>query len=217
MATANAIRSLNRKKGFPGALQPKNVSSQAVTKAQVRDMIRTLKESNSEMKYFTTTISTTISNAIGLSDLTLIPQGVTVLERVGGVVSPKRLEINFALTTGDATNIIRLLVFWWKPNSTTDVPSLGELFADGTNPTVSPVLPLFVPLEFTIVHDTIVVLDTSEAIRPLRLDLKLNQNTNFNVGVNTGSNHLYLAYVSDSIAVTHPGILAVGVVHYTDS
>jgi len=136
----------------------------------------------------------------------LISQGTTALQRVGAAVLLKNIHFRCAFLLGDATNIMRLTVFKWIPSNTSDAASIGEIFdSSGTGglTCLAPFL-LYSPSRFKILYDKFWELDVYHPTKTLEFDVPLNFRTEFDIGVNTGRNHIYYCVSSDSGGVPHP-------------
>jgi hypothetical protein len=185
----------------------------SLTKKQVRQMIRDSLNAIVEHKYFHTAIAIAQSSTISLSDLTLVAQGDAGTDRTGQEIHVTRLKFHFSAVVGDVTNVVRFVVFWWHPDSNSEVPTVGDVMM--TASPVSVTLPLK-PSKFTIVADEILLLSTANSIALVSRDIKLNNNVMFIPGVNLGLDHLYAMYWSDSAAATHPTITASCIIIFTD-
>lgn len=158
-------------------------------------------------KYITPAIIGTSSSSTVYTDVSDIGQGTTILTRTGGEIRLKRFVLRWNAVVADVTNLIRVILFVWKPSSTSDTPSDAELFndpSDTTRKVISPTLPLK-PSRFRILKDSTVMLDSYHQQRCGDFSIDLGDlKVSYDLGVNTGVNHLYLAVVSDSSAVSHP-------------
>lgn len=193
----------------------KDTNERKLTKGQIKRMIASQIDGVLEHKYFSTTISSTTSNAITLSDLTLVPQGDTGTTRDGTAICVEKLDLWIVTTVGDVTNIVRYVLFYWHPDSTNEVPAVGDIMT--ANATYSTILPLK-PSKFTIVWDEMVCVCTAEAIRSVHKSINLKKKKIMLIpGLNTGPNHLYLMAFSDSVAATHPGYQMYATLVFTDA
>lgn len=194
-----------------------------VTKPQVKRMI----SSKTEIKYLDTINATTISYAGSCICLSEVPQGTvnqTDVVRVGDKIKPKSLEMKLVTTVADNTNIFRVIVFVWKMNDTTDVPSPGEILAvvSSANAVNSPYYH-DLKNQFTILYDQTRVMGTTATTPNQTLVWKKNfykklpTKINYLGGALTGTNNIYALFISDSSASAHPAINYGFRLNYTDS
>ncbi len=156
-------------------------------------------------KQFNTLVSSTISSSAVFQDLSLITQGTTFNQRVGAQVNVVSATIKMFLVCADATNYIRTVLFTWRPSDSSDVPTASELFIDTASAAFTSLL-AYKPSRFKVWHDKCYPLTTAgnTYCRTEVVTLRNVGAIQYDIGVNTGSRHLYLAIVSDSGASTHP-------------
>ena len=161
--------------------------------------------------------STTIDVSGTFWDLTAIPQGTTFAQRVGAQATIAQLSHKVRMVCADTTNVMRLIIFKWHPSDTSDAPQISELFVDAANPLLSPVLH-YRPSRFSILLDKLYSLTlvganqcVTDEWRTGRLGL-----VQYDIGVNTGSKHIYAYCVSDSSAASHPSLLLYSSVLFYD-
>jgi len=150
--------------------------------------------------------SITVVNAFQFFDVTsLIVQGVAVNNRVGATILLKRVRMAGSWVTGDATQLCRLIAFKWIPSNSSDVPNTAELITgSGAQSTISGFLQ-YKPSRFQILYDHTWHLDTlAHPIKSFSFYVDVNSRVEYDIGVNTGRNHIYFAYVSDSGVVPNP-------------
>jgi hypothetical protein len=130
------------------------------------------------------------------------------------------LQFNFNLVAGDPTNLVRIFIFKWRPDSTSDTPTGGEVFQDVSSTTGALNSPPYAtkPNRAKILYDNLFPLDTVKNIQQIRkVTLKFNINCSFQTSVNTGVDHLFLGWVSDSAVTPHPTIAYSTILYFTDS
>lgn len=140
-------------------------------------------------------------------------QGTTAQQRAGDKIQPMCLYGNYSWTVADTTNIVRLFIFQWLPDSTSDAPSstaVDILENTGTFPYISN----FTAdpkkrKKFHVLYDKILSLSTQgpaaavekfyigpkKFVAPIEFTQTLTT---------TGTGQLYYCYCSDSSAVSHP-------------
>jgi hypothetical protein len=154
------------------------------------------------------------------SDLSPIPQGTTVSQRIGMSVRLKRISVRFTIYSADAQQIVRIIFFRWKVSDTSDVPQDTELFAPlglASEPVMAPFLPTK-PSRFHLIKEIVLDMATNwQPVQTLTFELPLNWECSYDTGVNTGKDHIYFATCSDSTAVSHPTIIHEHIVHFHDT
>jgi hypothetical protein len=144
--------------------------------------------------------------------------GTTELTRIGNRIRVKRIELRFFLLTSNASNMFRLLIFKWRPDTSSDPPALSEILTDtgsNTRQTLSPFL-VQNPSRFKILMDWTVALDTYHPMKHHSIFLDCDDELSFTANnVQTGQNHFYMCYMSDS-TVTGPAFTYESIVHFTD-
>lgn len=154
------------------------------------------------------------------NDLTgSIAQGTTASTRIGMSIRLTHLKARTTITIADATQVVRVIFFRWKVSDTADAPAATELFTAtglGSYSVGAPILPVK-PSRFQIIKDVTITMATNwKPVQVLEHDISLNWNVEYDIGVNTGKDHLYMATCSDSAAVSHPQMTHEFLVHYQD-
>jgi hypothetical protein len=165
-------------------------------------------------------MASALTSSVQSTDIVaLITPGTTSSQRIGDAIRLTKLRLSCNGIVGDATNIIRCTIFKWLPSTTTDVPSASEVYQDsstGPRLVLSPFVPNQ-PSRFKILFDSLMNLDgLAHPQVLLQKELKLNFTSGFDQGGNTGMNHLFLWFVSDSNVTPHPSISWEATVYYTD-
>jgi len=149
-----------------------------------------------------------------------VTEGTSTSQRIGMSIRLLRLSVRLTVTVADATNVVRVVFFRWKVSDTSDAPGASEIFAPtglGSNSVEAPYLPLK-PSRYQIIRDMTFCLATNwKPVQVATLEIPLNWVTEFDVGVNTGKDHFYVATCSDSSTSTHPSLIHEYVLHYHDT
>jgi len=149
---------------------------------------------------------TAVPNTAQFFDSSSVAQGVTAITRVGAATMAKSLTINLTWVTGDATQLCRFVVFKWLVSSTSDTPTYTELFDNNGQAPLDTFL-LYRPSRFKVLHDQLWSLDSlAHPMKAAKFKVKLNSRVEYDIGVNTGKNHIFCMYVSDSGVIPHPSI-----------
>jgi len=200
--------------------------TQLVSKSQVRQMIKSAVHEDLEQKWFDTAAAgNSVNSAASLGSITPIPQGNTAVSRVGIDVQPTEVLSQYTwVGSTDVTNLVRMIIFQWHPDNAIDSPSLGEILETsilGVN--LGAYEQYSIPSEqkykilydrsFSLVNgssaDTLQVTVPMHRIRGKMLPMKF-------IGATTGTNMLYVLYVSDSSVVPHPTITVFHRVRFLD-
>jgi len=151
--------------------------------------------------------------------LSTVAIGTNELSRLGNRVHVRHLRIAYQLVLGSATNnMIRVVLFKWRPDTISDPPGTNELLTDTGSNVRQCLSPYLVqnPSRFKVLYDHLHALDVYHP-NVIRIDeIKLNVECSFsNNGVTTGQNHIYMLYMSDS-TVNFPTMNYETVIHFTD-
>jgi len=178
--------------------------SQLVTKRQVRDMLRAV-EGEKEQKYKDLDLIGTGVSDIGLvSDLTAIAQAVNVNSRVGDIVQISAIDFRMTLTIGDTTNVGRVIIFQWMPNT---IPVLGQILQNAGVNYVTSQYQGSTPELYCIMFDTgPFMLSGSYPIKCISQHLTNMKSKfiQFQPTLTTGAGKLYAAFVTDSTVIPTP-------------
>jgi len=178
-------------------------------------------EKRKQPKYLAGVFNSTVSSTSTFTDLTSgIAQGTTMYQRIGQSVRVQNISMKGILTIADTTQVIRIIIFKWLVSDTTDAPQVGELLdtAGGTIPEYVAQKLVYRPSRFAVLWDkTWTFAQNWQPVLSFDHIVKLNSEVEYDVGVNTGKNHIYMMTVSDSAATTHPSVLISTTVHYHDT
>lgn len=157
--------------------------------------------------------------------LTSISQGQTDITRVGDKATLTSLNLKYQITGGDATNLLRVIVYQWHPNSTLAAPTAANVmqyFNIGDNREVLSPYTHDYKGQFTILFDRLhstTLVGSNQAISwqgyvSLR---RARKQLEFTAGGQEAANHIYLLVLGDSTAVTHPTFTYLARVMFTDA
>lgn len=166
-----------------------------------------------ESKYLQASISgQSVDNVGTVTGLTMPTQGDGSGSRDGNVIQWSSIIGRLAMVAGDSTNLVRFAIFQWHPDNNVDAPSIGKLLQDtATNPAISPwISAKNQRAKFTVLYHRIKGLTTSGSnqvvTNNIHVPAKYMKRTFFNDAASTGKNVIYIMYISDSGAATHPNI-----------
>jgi len=144
-----------------------------------------------------------ISTGFASYDHTQIAQGVAFNQRVGSSLVLKNMRFRGQLVVGDTTNIVRMLVYRWHPDTNSDIPQASEIFTASSDPLSS--LIHYKQRRFKVLADKLFTLDTYNPTQIFDFELKLKSVVNF-TGATSGAEHVYVLFLSDSGAAPHPSV-----------
>jgi len=178
-------------------------------------------EKRKQPKYLAGVFNNTVSSTSVFTDLTGgIAQGTTMYQRIGQSIRVQNISLKGILTSVDATQVMRIIIFKWLVSDTSDAPSVSELLdtAGGTIPDYVAQRLVYRPSRFSILWDKTWTFSSNwQPVQHFDHIVKLNSEIEFDVGVNTGKNHVYMLTVSDSAVSTHPSAIISTTVHYHDT
>lgn len=219
MYKSRKAKRLYRKRSFRRG----NKKTYIIAKKAARSVIR----QQLETKYFDFDTTASISYSGAIYQLTGMTQGSTDLERVGDKVSIKSLQIRGAVEIGDTTNIMRVIVFQFLSDSAT-TPAFADVLQNfylaNTNAPLAPYAKDFAGYTTAILWDKTFNLHANQP--QLLFDCmltskdfvkKARKNIQYQGGGQNGVGNLYLLAVSDSAAISHPGITFVSRFRYLDN
>jgi len=178
-------------------------------------------EKKKQPKLLPQTFYISATSTFAYQDLTSgVGQGIAVYQRIGQSINVSKISLKIILTSADATQVMRVIVFRWLVSDTSDAPATNEIFdtIGGTAPeVVAQTLP-YKPSRFAMLWDKTYTFSTNYMpVQHIEHDVKLNTLVQYDVGVSTGKNHVYIAFVSDSVAIPHPTVTYCASVHYHDT
>lgn len=165
---------------------------------------------SSEVKHLYNYINTTSSTTFAYQALTDTALGTGDTARIGDQIQPKLMDIGFNFGVADTTNILRIFLFQWNLTST---PTDAEMFEDTTNTVTRLCGSLnrdsMKARKMTILWDKQITLNGVS--RPnvyfrLKQSLARCRKIGYVGGSTVAVGNIYLGYISDSSAVSHPAI-----------
>lgn len=167
----------------------------------------------------------TASGTIVAVPLTAIPLGTTDYERIGDKTTIRSIKIRlqFTIATGDAYNMLRLIIFQWYPNSSQVTPVVSNILASimGSSDSYLSFYVHDLQNQYHVLYDKTMYVDNvrnQQYTLIKKLKLKYAKKTlNFLAGTTEASNHVYVLLLSDSTAATHPEVSYFTRVWYDDS
>jgi hypothetical protein len=200
--TPNEARNSGRSR--PATNRKGNNKSANLTKAVVRQMIDSKLNVEDEKKWILNEYTATGVDSAGIVlDLTAITQGIgDTGNRVGDQIVLDRARLSYAVASADTTNVVRVLIFKWMPQS---VPVITNLLTSGGSQIPWAPHNTDTADQYQVLYDRLHFLAASgPGIDGDVLEIKLPGKVQFSGGSTTGTGKIYLILVSDSGAIPHP-------------
>lgn len=202
-----------------GRRAPHTKKQKASRNDAVRKIVRSEIDKNQELKLYETILPLTSISATGtIYDLSGgITQGDTNISREGSAVTFKSLLLRYQFIHADSTQLMRVILFRWM---STGVPAVSDIIQDTTiNPPLS-ALSLNNSSYIQVIFDKLHALSTNtNANLAFKKYVKLNGRAQWDSGSSTGrkKGQLFMLFISDSAAVTHPTVNFNARLRFTDA
>lgn len=172
----------------------------------VKRIVKRSLERTAEIKYkdlYDNVAAAQSATLLAARDMTSPSQGNGDTQRVGDTIMLTSVQINLQMTA-TAAQVIRLIVFKWKPLTTSYLPKLGDILQSPANTAVGPVYQRRVDTQgnYTILYDKAFALqNVAQQNRIIRINLtkKLGQ-IRFDAGSTDGVNKLFYFLITDIAA-----------------
>lgn len=195
-----------------------------VTKQQVKAMLDSTLKENMELKYYDTSDSATGIGFSGFASSLCTPaQGDTDTTRDGDRIHIERVWFHYGWSNGDNTNVVRVILFQWFPNS---APAVSDILLH-TGSAQAPWSDFNWDnrQEYKILYDKTWYLSAyynggakvKGLSKPLIIKNGFRRNLQFQAGATTGTNQIYKLILSDSGAVPNPLFNSWSRIEFTDS
>jgi hypothetical protein len=172
----------------------------------VRSLIKAEFAKNEEVKAFVVSANaTTIDYSGSVTSLSDVAQGDTDSDRDGDSLTVKALEFRYNVVCADSNNAMRCIGFMWRPNISTPTPSNVLYALPGT--ISAPFTPFSIDYkeQFVVLWDNLHQLSSASATSACAVELhKFNHKIQYIAGSTVGSFKLFVLFVSDSAAASHP-------------
>lgn len=195
-------------------------SRKVATVPEVNTMIKRALKRDEEEKYAIVQGSYTVSTTPGIYSLANTAQGSSGGTHVGDECRLKSIWFRWAMGVADVSNVMRVILFKWKPNLAFAAPSATNILKTVTVPNqITSCYQEDGEDQYQILYDKVQPLNTvGDNYNPVGLfTRKINVKQDFLTGSSNCSNNIYLLLVSDSGAVTDPYIYFTSRIAFTDS
>jgi hypothetical protein len=185
---------------------------------EIANIVKSIMNQNVEKKWINHSgYNYALSTSSYINDMTDVASGWSSTTRIGNTITIKKFILKVNFVHADATNLLRVVVFVWKPNTISDVPIDNEVLTDTTNGvSIRTLLIPDKPSRFKVLADKVLSVDTYNPQANWELNLNMDHKVQCNSGATTGSEHIFILAVSDSSAATHPNYSYECDVYFTD-
>lgn len=174
-----------------------------------------------ETKRLQRAIGITVSSVGVVTPLLTVAQGTAEGERIGDHLTLKKLALRWQVTAADSSNTVRCLIFQWKQYTTPGLSDVLNLTAPDfvSIPFIAP-YNIVTDSSYKILMDRVLVVDTDDPVKWRRKTIYkgITHKINFQGASGTSAtyNQIYIAFVSDSGATSHPAVAATVDLSYKD-
>lgn len=193
----------------------------AATVPQVRRIVRSALHKDEEEKYAIVQAAYTVNTTCGIYNIANTSQGSSGGTHVGDECRLTSIWIRWAMGVADVTNVMRMIVFVWKPNMAFVAPAATSILKTVTPPNqITSCYNEDGEDQYTILYDLVQPLSTigGTPSNPCGVfKRKLNLKQDYATGSSNCSNNIYVLLVSDSGAVTDPYVYFTSRVGFTDA
>lgn len=143
-------------------------------------------------------------------------------ERQGDVITPTRLIMRYTWNVADASNVCRLIVFQWKPDSNSFPPTaiLNNVIDISTLGSNGAPLARYIydqknfHILYDSTHDLVDTASNMSVTRTVNVYGKKLRPIRYTNGASLGHNNIYAIVLSDSAAAPNPAITMTMELHY---
>lgn len=192
-------------------------------KMMVKRVVNSAIRKNTELKYYDYATTTSVDYAGTFYQLSAIAQGDTDVQRDGDKLTAKRCRIRGTVTTGDTTQVFRVICFRWKQNTLSVAPTQTYLLSPYTSSVQAAYCPMNhdTQANMQVLYDKTYVLNSvskPQLLINISLNLSKLPKVSYDAGSTTnGNNQIYMYVVSDSAVATHPSINFISRLSFVDS
>lgn len=181
-----------------------------------------------ERHYFDTEQDNTVSSSGSIYELSGTTVGDGDTQRTGDRITIKSLQIRGNVNLGDATNIVRIIVFQWLADSGAALPDAStDILQSTTVGTANAPFGMyskdFAGYTWVPLYDKTIQLTTQDDAKLFYVNIsaknfkgKARPYIQYQGSGQNGVGNLFMAVYSDSGAITHPGINFVARLRFTN-
>lgn len=186
---------------------------------KIDDRVKKGLQMDAEWKHHTVNSNGTAATTGTILDVSAITQGNADTQRDGDEVTANSLLLRYSMGNGDTTNILRLIVFQWVPAT---VPTVANILVlGGATYDALSMYNTDNAQQFKILFDRQYALNntgggTPEVKTAVQKIYLTRRKMKFNAASTTASNKVYLLWISDSAAPTHPAYIVVSKLNFRE-
>lgn len=203
-------------------------------KALVRDDLKPeYKHKQNHLTNVNVAFNTGAGSLLRISNIDQTTTQATDTSRIGDSVNLQSIFVRFSidinpagLPAPDSWDIVRVLIFQWRPDAAVHVPTLGYILQQPAIP--QPTSSIFDPYnsdhntEFNVLFDKFYTIDSRGGdplveMETVYINKGFNRHIPFNEQSNNGRNQIYIAFISTSSAVPNPLINLVSKLTFLDA
>jgi len=197
--------------------------SPVLSSAQRAAVSKLIRDQGGELKYIDSSASAGVDSDGTAGIDSAVDQGDGKSERIGNYIKMQRYIARWQVTVADATNMMRIIMLQWKPNTASDALALTDVMESAFMGSATAPLSTFNQTNygnyFRILYDELVCVSTDNPVVVGKIDLDLSRCAQVKFGNDASASaagHLYLLRISDSTAISHPDFTYVGRLLYRD-
>lgn len=192
-------------------------------KKQVLRIVKTTAGIRTESKHHQVIVNPTAIDAVGIvSKLSAVPAGINDEQRVGDEIFLQNLKFRYIWYGGDATNILRFVIFRWRDSDVPGAPVITDVLQT-TN-----AMSYYNDLNYDsgrvqILYDNLAAYGSggsqTKAVDKTIYGKTLGKKRLMfsDVSAVTGPEHIYFLALTDSVAASHPTLVFRSRLYFTDA
>lgn len=198
--------------------RPKKVSKVA-TVPQVKSIVKRALHKDEEEKYAIVQASYSVSTTAGIYSLANTSQGSSGGTHIGDECRLKSIWFRWQTIVADTYNVVRIIVFVWKPNIGFATPAALNILKTVTTPNqLTTCYNEDGEDMYHILYDNVIPMVTGNTNTKVgKFQKRLNLKQDFLTGSSNCSNNIYVLLISDSGAAADPTVNFTSRIAFTDA
>lgn len=177
-----------------------------------------------EPKYVdTSNIATAASSTLTVISVSATTNGTTDITRIGDQIELHSLELKLSATvsSSDGSNLVRILVFQWLADDTTDPPTAAKVLQSSAGQPYNSPFNHDNSAKLVVLYDKLLATSTYYPVKHDSVLISLGQSpvrrvVKYSAGASTGNNNIYIAFCSDSGPAPHPTVDSYARINFYD-
>jgi len=186
----------------------------------VKNYVRRAIGRAAEVKYVSAKTTTSVDVTPTIISLANSSQGSTGGTHVGDACTVVSMELRYYLTIADTTQLLRVILFKWKPNMGYIAPAGADIIKDATSPwNLVSAYEEDGNDQYSIIYDRLHRLVASTSDAQAQASFKISGKSwkqEYLTATANCSNNIYMMLISDSGVVVHPTITWYSKIGFTD-